>query len=83
MVPLQQKTSRKTCGESILEYQTEVEVEFHVEEKAAEIKNQVQTVKNSPEAQQHQAATALKEVAEMQQECKYSVNVSSCRGHKN
>ena len=81
MVPLQQKTSRKTCGESILEYQTEVEVEFHVEEKAAEIKIQV-TVKNSPDAQQHQAATALKEVAEMQRECKDSVKVLSCRGQK-
>ena len=62
--------------ESTLEYQTEVDVEFHVEEEqAAEIKNQVQTVKNSPEAQQHQAAIALKEVAEMQQECRDSVKV--------
>ena len=70
-------------AESILEYQTEFEVEFHVEEEtAAEIKNQVQTVKNSPEAQQHQAATASEEVAEMPQECRDSVKVSSCRGHK-
>ena len=82
MEPLLQKNSRKTCGESILKYQTEVEVEFHVEEKAAEIKNQVQTVKNSPDAQQHQAATALKEVAEMQRECKDSVKVC-CKGHTN
>ena len=40
---------------------------------AAEIKNQVQTVKNSPEAQQQQATTESKEVAEMQQECSDSV----------
>ena len=38
-------------AESILEYQTEVEIELDVEEeKSAEIKNQVQTAKNSPEA---------------------------------
>ena len=55
--------------QSISEYQTEVETELDVEEeKAAEIKNQVQTAKNSREAQQHRAATASKEVAEMQQE---------------
>ena len=48
------------------EYKTEVEIELDVEEeKAAEIKNQVQTAKNSHEAQQHRAATASKEVAEM------------------
>ena len=52
--------------QSISEYQTEVETELDVEEeKAAEIKNQVQTAKNSHEAQQHRAATASKEVAEM------------------
>ena len=45
-------------AESILEYQTEVEIELDVEEeKAAEIKNQVHTAKNSPETQQHRAAT--------------------------
>ena len=50
--------------QSISEYQTEVEIELDVEdEKAAEIKNQVQTAKNSLEAQQHRAATASKEVA--------------------
>ena len=55
--------------QSTSEYQTEVEIELDVEEeKAAEIKNQVQTAKNSPEAQQHRPATASKEVAEMQQE---------------
>ena len=56
--------------------QAEVVVEFHVEEeKAADIKNQVQTVKNSPEAHQCRAAAALKEVAEMQQKCSDSVKV--------
>ena len=50
----------------ILEYQTEVVIELDdEEEQAAEIKNQVQTAKNSHEAQQHRAATASKEVAEM------------------
>ena len=64
--------------QSISEYQTEVETELDVEEeKAAEIKNQVQTVKNSPEAQQHRSATASKEVAEMQQECRDSVKVQA------
>ena len=39
-----------------LKHRAEVEAEFHVEEKkAAEIKNQVQTAKNSPDAQQHRA----------------------------
>ena len=38
-------------------------------EKAAEIKNLVHTVKNSPAAQQQQATTESKEVAEMQQDC--------------
>ena len=62
--------------QSISEYQIEVEIELDVEEeKAAEIKNQVQTAKNSPEAQQHRAATASKEVAEMQQE--WSVTVQA------
>ena len=57
--------------------------EFHVEEeKATEIKKQVQTAKNSPEAQQHRAAAGLKEVAEMQQKCSDSVKVQSCREHK-
>ena len=52
--------------QSISEYQTEVETVLDVEEeKAAEIKNQVQTAKISQEAQQHRAATASKEVAEM------------------
>ena len=61
-------------AESILEYQTEVEIELDVEEeKAAEIKNQVHTAKNSPETQQHRAATASKEVSEMQQEWRDSV----------
>ena len=60
----------------ISEYQTEVEIELDVEEeKAAEIKNQVQTAENSPEAQQHRAATSSKEVAEMQQEWRDSVKV--------
>ena len=64
--------------QSISEYQTEVEIELDVEEeKAAEIKNQVQTAKNSPEAQQHRAATASKEVAEMQQEWRDSVKVQA------
>ena len=63
--------------QSILEYQTEVETELDVEEeKAAEIKNQVQTARNSPEAQQHRA-TASKEVAEMQQEWRDSVKVQA------
>ena len=63
-------------AESILEYQTEVQVELYIEEEnAAEIKNQVQTVKNSRETQQHRPATATKEVAEMQQECRDSVKV--------
>ena len=51
---------------SILEYQTEAEIELDVEEeKAAEIKNEVKTAKSSPEALQHRAATASTEVAEM------------------
>ena len=54
-----EKRKRKRA-QSISEYQTEVETELDVEEKAAEIKNQVQTAKNSHEAQQHRAATALK-----------------------
>ena len=59
-----------------LKHHAEVEAEFHVEEeKAAEIKKQVQTAKNSPETQQLRAATALKEVAEMHQKCSYSVKV--------
>ena len=54
-------------AESILEYQTEVEVEFHIgEETAAEIKNQFQTVKIS---QQRQATIASKEVAGVQRQC--------------
>ena len=53
--------------ESILECQTEVEVEFRMEEeKAAEIKNQVQTVKIS---QQQQTTTASKEVTGVQRQC--------------
>ena len=43
-------------------------------------KNQVQTVKNSSEAQQRQAITASKEVAEMQQECRDSVKVQAAEG---
>ena len=67
--------------QSTLEYQTEVEVEIHVEEeKAAEIKNQVQTAKNSLEAQQHRAATASAEVAEMHQEWRDSVKVQAAEG---
>ena len=62
--------------QSISEYQTEVEIELDVEEeKAAEITRQVQTAKNSPEAQQHRAATASKEVAEMQQDWRDSLKV--------
>ena len=59
-----------------LSHQAGIEAEFHVEEeKAAEIKKQVQTAKNSPEAQQLRAAAALKEVAEMQQKYSYSGKV--------
>ena len=59
-----------------LKHQAGVAAEFHVEEeKAAEIKKQVQTAKNSPEAQQLRAAAALKDVAEMQQKCSYSGKV--------
>ena len=62
----------------ISEYQTEVEIELDVEEeKAAETKNQVQTAKNSPEAQQHRSATASEEVAEMHQEWRDSVKVQA------
>ena len=58
-------TMRETSAAE--EQQTEDEVEFHMEEeKAAEIKNQVQTVKIS---QQQQATTASKEVAGMQRQC--------------
>ena len=65
-------------AESILEHQTEVEIELGVgEEKAAEIKNQVQTAKNSLEAQQHRSATASKDVAETQQEWRDSVKVQA------
>ena len=69
-----------------LKHQAEVEAEFHVEEeKAAEIKKQVHTAKNSPEAQQLLAPAALKEVAEMQQRCSYSVKnqvaESTCQDH--
>ena len=53
-------------GEKNLKRPAEVEVECLVEEeKAAEVKNQVQTAKNSPEAQQYRAAAALNDVAEM------------------
>ena len=62
--------------ESFLEYQTEVDIELDSEEeKAVEIKNQVQTANNSPEAKQHRAATASKEVAEMYQEWSGSVKI--------
>ena len=70
-----------------LSHQAGIKAEFHVEEeKAAEIKKQVQTVKNSPEAQQFRAAAALKEVVEMQQKCSYSGKVQvagSTRAVKN
>ena len=72
---LVEKSSRNVCRS---EYQTEVETELDVqEEKAAEIKNQVQTAKNSPEAQQQQATTESKDVAEMQQEWRDSVKVQA------
>ena len=59
-----------------LKHQAGIAAEFHVEEeKAAEIKKQVRTAKNSPEAQQLRAAAALKDVAEMQQKCSYSGKV--------
>ena len=45
--------------------------------KVAEIKNQVQSAKNSLEAQQYRAATASTEVAEMQQEWRDSVKVQA------
>ena len=64
--------------QSMLEYQTDGKIELDVEEeKAAEIKNQVQTAKNLLEALQQQAATASKEVAEMHQEWRDSVNVQA------
>ena len=57
-----------------MKHHAKIEAEFHVEEeKAAEIKKQVRTAKNSPEAQQLRAAAALKAVPEMQQKCSYSV----------
>ena len=60
------RRAAETCAQIISEYQTEVETELDVEEeKAAEIKNQVQTAKNSHEAQKHRTATASKDVAEM------------------
>ena len=63
-------------GEKNLKHQVEIEAECYVEEeKSAAIKNQVQTAKNSPEAQQHRAAAALKEVAKMQREYSDSVKV--------
>ena len=69
--------------QSISEYQTEVEIELDVEEdKAAEIKNQVQTAQNSLEAQQHRAATASKEVAEMQQGWGGSVEVQASESRR-
>ena len=69
-----------------MKHQAEVETELHVEEeKAAEIKKQVHTAKNSPEAQQLLAAASLKEVAEMQQKCSYNVKdqvaESTCQDH--
>ena len=71
------RRAAETCAE-YSEYQTEIETELDVEEeKAAEIKNQVQTAKNSPEAQQHRPATASKEVAEMQQDWRDSVKVQA------
>ena len=43
-----------------LKCQTEVEAKVHVEEeKVAKIKNNVQSVKNSLEAQQHQVVTTI------------------------
>ena len=60
------------------EEQQKVCDELDVEkEKAAAIKNQVQTAKNPPEAQQHRAVTASKEVAEMQQEWRDSVKLQA------
>ena len=57
--------------DTTLKHQAEVEVEFHVDEtKVAGFKNKVQTEKNSPEAQQYEAGTALKEVSEMLQKCR-------------
>ena len=69
-----------------LKHRAEVETKFHVEEeKAAEIKKQVHTAKNSPEAQQLLAPAALKEVAEMQHKCNYSVKdqvaENTCQDH--
>ena len=47
-------------SEMTLKHQAEVEAEFHVEEgKVAEIKNQVQTAKKSPEALQHRAGRCV------------------------
>ena len=72
------RRAAETCAEYLSEYQTEVETELDVEEeKAAEIKNQAQTAKNSQEAQQHRAATASKEVAEVQPEWRDSVKVQT------
>ena len=69
------RRAAETCAE-FSEYQTEVQTELDVEEeKAAEIKNQVQTAKNSHEAQQHRAAIASK--AEMQQEWRDSIKVQA------
>ena len=74
-----EQAATQELGEKNLKRQAKV-VE---EKKAAEINNQVQTAKNSPEEQQNRAAAALKEVAEMQQKCSDSVKVScSYREHK-
>ena len=67
MVPLVKKSSRNVC---MLSRSTKLNLE-----QAAEIKNQVQTAKYSLEAQQHRAATASKEVAELPQERRDSVKV--------
>ena len=56
---------------SFLEYQTEVEVEFHIEdEKTAEIKNQVQTVKISQQQQANHSVEGGNRSAETVSKCK-------------
>ena len=69
-------------AQSILEYQTEVEIDLDVEEeKAAEIKNQVQTAKNylkHSNFEQPQCRRRWLKCNRSERQCQSS----SCRGHK-
>ena len=84
MVPLVEKSSSRNVRR--VSWSTKLKLRSSLTVKSrklqTEIKKQVQTAKNAPEAIQHRAATASKEVAEMQQEWRDSVKVQEEGGHK-